>query len=202
MMRHIAAPGALILLAAALAGCDPVTATVVGGAGAVGMGAAEERGLEGAVDDTKIRTAINGLWLDNNFTLFREVTLTVNEGRVMLTGSVEKPETRIEAVRLSWQAAGVRQVIDEIQVTDRSGFKSGVQDAWIANKLRSKLMFDSQIKNINYTVDVENGVVYLMGLAQNQDELDRVIATARDIADVTRVVNHVLLKTDQRRNSQ
>jgi osmotically-inducible protein OsmY len=200
-VKHPAATLALLLIALAQTGCDPITATVAG-AGAVGMGAAEERGLEGAVDDAKIRAAINGLWIDKDFTLFREVTLTVNEGRVMLTGSVEKPETRVEAVRLAWQAAGVRQVIDEIQVTDQSGIISGVQDSWVANKLRTKLMFDSQIKNINYTVDVENGVVYLMGIAQNQDELDRVIAIARDTADVKKVVNHVLLKTDPRRNSQ
>lgn len=198
-MTHFKAPLLLLLVSVSLGGC--VTA-VVGAGGAVGMGAAEERGLEGAVDDTKIRTAINGLWIDKDFTLFREVTLTVNEGRVMLTGSVEKPETRIEAARLAWQAAGVREVIDEIQVTDQSGFTSSVQDGWIANKLRTKLMFDSDVKNINYTVDVVNGVVYLMGIAQDQQELDRVIANARDIADVKRVVNHVLLKTDPRRNSQ
>ena len=198
-MKRLAAPLALLFIAFGQSGC---IVAGIGAAGAVGTGAAEERGLEGAVDDTKIRTQINGLWIDKDFTLFREVTLNVNEGRVMLTGSVEKPETRIEAVRLAWQAAGVRQVIDEIQVTDQSGFKSGVQDAWIANKLRTKLMFDSNVKNINYTVDVENGVVYVMGIAQDQDELDRVIATARDIADVKKVVNHVMLKNDPRRNSQ
>jgi osmotically-inducible protein OsmY len=200
-VKHLLVPLSLLLIAPTLTACDPVTATVVG-AGAAGLGAAEERGLEGAVDDTKIRAAINGLWIDRDFTLFREITLTVNEGRVMLTGSVEKPETRVEAVRLTWQAAGVRQVIDEIQVTDQSGIKSAIQDAWIANKLRTQLMFDSQVKNINYTVDVENSVVYLMGIAQNQAELDRVIATARDISGVKRVINHVLLKTDPRRNSQ
>ncbi len=197
-MKKFFVPVSLLLLAPCLSGC---ITTAVAGAGAVGMGAAEERGVEGAVDDAKIRTAINGLWIDHDFTLFREVTLTVNEGRVMLTGSVEKPETRVDAVQLAWQAAGVRQVLDEIQVTDQSGLKSGVQDAWIANKLRTQLMFDGAVKNINYTVDVENGVVYLMGIAQDQDELDRVIATARDISDVKKVVNHVLLKSDPRRNS-
>ncbi len=185
----------------AVTACDPVTLGV-GAAGAVGMGAAEERGLESAVDDTKIRAAINALWLDHSVSLYRQITLTVTEGRVLLTGSVEQSETRIEAVKLAWQAAGVRQVIDEIQVTDQSGFTSGVQDAWIANKLRTKLMFDGNVKSINYTVDVENGIVYLMGIAQNQDELDRVIATARDVSDVKKVVNHVLLKSDPRRNSQ
>ena len=147
-------------------GCDPIT-VAVGGAAAVGVGAAEERGLEGAVDDTKIRAEINDLWLRQDFDLYRNVTLTINEGRVMLTGSVKKPETRIDAVRLAWQAAGVRQVLDEIQVEDQSGFFDYSRDVWIANDLRTRLMFDAQVRNINYTVDVVNGVVYLMGIARN-----------------------------------
>jgi osmotically-inducible protein OsmY len=180
--------------------CDPITATAVGGLSAVGVGTAEERGLEGAVDDTKIRAEINDLWLQHDFTMFSEVTLTVSEGRVMLTGSVGQPDHRVDAVRLAWQAAGVRQVIDEIQVTDQSGLMDYANDAWIANKLRINLKFDSHVRDINYTVDVVNGVVYLMGIAQNQDELDRVIGYARDISKVKRVVSHVVLKTDPKRN--
>jgi osmotically-inducible protein OsmY len=63
------------------------------------------------------------------------------------------------------------------------------------------LLFDSYIKNINYTVDVENAVIYLMGIAQDQAELDRVIAYARDISGVKKVVNNVVLKTDPSRKS-
>jgi osmotically-inducible protein OsmY len=189
-----------LFLAVVTSGCDPVTA-VVGGAATVGVGAAEERGLEGTVDDNKIAVSINHLWIDENFDLFRKITLTVNEGRVMLTGSVIKPEDRVDAVRLAWQAAGVRQVIDEIQVEDQSGMMDYASDAWIANKLRTRLMFDGQIKNINYTVDVVNGVVYLMGIAQDQAELDRVIAHARDVGSVKRVISHVLLKNDPHRQS-
>ena len=182
--------------------CDPVTGTAVIGAGAaVGMGAAEERGLEGAIDDTKIRAEISDLWFRQDFDMFREVSLTVTEGRVMLTGSVKKPESRVDAVRLAWQAAGVRQVIDEIQVTDQSGFMDYTRDVVIANNLRTRLMFDEHVKNVNYTVDVVNGVVYVMGIAQSQDELDRVIAHARDISNVKRVVSHVLLKSDPKRQS-
>lgn len=188
-------------MALSLAACDPVTGTVVGSAAAVGVGAAEERGLEAAVDDTKIRTNINALYFDHDFEMYRDMTLSVTEGRVLLTGSVKKPESRVEAVRLAWQVAGVRQVIDEIQVTDQSGIGDYATDLWIANNLRTRLMFDQSIRNINYTVDVVNGVVYLMGVAQSQEELDRVLAHARDIGNVKRVVNHVLLKTDPRRHN-
>ena len=133
--------------------------------------------------------------------MFRDITVTVQEGRVDLTGKVKKPEERVEAVRLAWQASGVRQVIDDIQVTDQSGIIDYGRDVRIATTLRADLLFDSKIRNINYSVEVENAVVYLMGIAQDQAELDRVIAHARDVSGVRKVVNNVILKTDASRKS-
>ena len=192
-------PALALMSAFALSSC---AVAVVGAGGAIGMGAAQERGFEASVDDARIKTDISAAYVDKTFGLYRDVTVDVSEGRVMLTGSVEKTETHDEAVKIAWQTPGVRQVIDEIQVTDQGGFKSGVNDAWIANKLRTQLMFNGDVKNVNYTVEVENGVVYLFGIAQDQAELDRVIASARDIADVKKIINHVVLKDDPRRNSQ
>ena len=117
-MIRFRAAATLIVLAGLTAACDPVTAVVAGGA-TVGVAAVEERGFDGAVDDTKIRAEINDLWFRHDADMYRKVDMTVNEGRVMLTGVVQKPEFRIDAVRLAWQAAGVRQVIDEIQVSDQ-----------------------------------------------------------------------------------
>lgn len=203
-MRHsVSAFGFVfaVLACGLTAACDPITGAVVGTGASVGVAAAEDRGVEGAVDDTKIRVEINDLWFREDNQLFADVGLTVNEGRVMLTGTVTKPETRVTAVRLAWQAAGVREVIDEIEVTDKTGFSDYANDVWIANNLRTRLMFDDKVKNINYTVDAVNGTTYLMGVAQNQDELDRVIAHARDISGVKRVISHVLLKDDPSRHS-
>jgi osmotically-inducible protein OsmY len=189
---------ACVLLAALTQGCAPVTLAV--GAGTeVGTAAAEERGVEGAADDLRIRAEINDLWFRHDAEMYQKVTLTVHEGRVLLTGSVKKPEQRVDAVRLSWQAAGVREVLDEIQVEDSSGIVDYGRDVLIANNLRARLLFDKQIRNVNYTVDVVNGVVYLMGIAQNGDELERVIAHARDISHVQKVISHVILKNDPQR---
>ena len=192
-------PALVLMSTFALSSC---AVAVVGAGGAVGMGAAEERGFESSVDDTRIKADISGSYVDNSVGLYHDIQVDVIEGRVMLTGSVEKPDAHDSAVKIAWQAAGVREVIDEIQVTSEGGFKSGVNDAWIANKLRTQLMFNGDVKNVNYTVEVENGVVYLFGIAQDQNELDHVIAAARDISDVKKVINHVVLKNDPRRNSQ
>ncbi len=198
-MLRPAATAALALAAAALlSGCAGV---VIGGAAATATAASEERGLEGAVDDTKIRAEINHLWVQRDVEMYRQVGLTIKEGRVLLTGTVPNADARVEAVRLAWQPAGVREVINEIKVTgvDSNG-GSGFSDFAIAQKMKAKLLFDKEIRNINYTIDVNEDVIYLMGIAQSEAELNRVIAYARDISGVRGVVNHVRLKNDPRRN--
>lgn len=192
-------PFLLVPLLAASA-CTPV-GTAVGAGAAVGVAAVDERGVGGVVDDAKIRLDVNKRWLDQDFDLFRKIDLSVSEGRVLLTGEVAKPEHRVEAVRLAWLAEGVREVINEVRVGDTSGIKDWKNDVWIGTELRSRLMFDKFIRNINYTVDVVNAEVFITGIAQNQAELTRVIDHARDVPRVKRVVSYVLLKDDPKRKA-
>lgn len=188
-------------LLVALAGLQSGCAGVVVGAGATaGVAAAEERGLDGALDDTKIRAEINHYWFQHDVDMYRKVGLTISEGRVLLTGVVPSDGARADAVRLAWQAAGVREVINEIAVRpEGTGVIDDGRDVVISQTLKARLLFDKEIRNINYTIEVVDGVVYLMGIAQNEGELDRVIAHAREISNVKRVVSHVRLKSDPRR---
>lgn len=173
---------------------------VVGAGASVGEAAAEDRGLGGAVDDTKIRVQINDLWFRANADMYRQVTLNILEGRVMLTGQVTNAQARAEAVRLCWQVAGVRDVIDDIEVNPSGeGFASSSSDAIIQQKIDTQLLFDSDIKNVNYRTDVVDGVIHILGIAQNQAELDKVLAHARDISGVRAVANHIILASDPRR---
>ena len=119
----------------------------------------------------------------------------------MLTGVVTTDQARADAVRLAWQASGVHEVLNEIQV--RSAEEPGLDqtnDLWIQEKLKTRLLTDSEVKNVNYMVDVTDSVVYLLGIAQSEAEMARVIAHARDISGVKRVISHVILKTDPKRN--
>lgn len=189
-----------IFASAALGACTPA-GVIVGTGATAGVAASQERGLQGAFDDTVIRAEINRLWLEKSTNLFLDVGLEVHEGRVMLTGAVKNPETRVDAVRLAWQPAGVQEVINEIQVTDQGGLIDLGRDLWIAGELRRKIMFDREIRSINYSIDTVNGVVYLMGVARNAEELDRVIAYGRDISYVKRVVSHVRIQAPPSQSS-
>ena len=189
---------------AAIIACMPILSGCVGaaiGAGAIATTAAvQERGLRGAIDDTVIRARINSLWLGHDADMYRLVSLSVLEGRILLTGEVERAQMRIDAVRLTWQAEGVREVINEIKVTDEGGIGTYARDSWISAQLKSKLLFDKKILSINYSIETVGGAVYLMGIAQNQRELDRVTNHARTLRYVKRVVSYVRLKNDPRRH--
>lgn len=195
--RRFIAIAAMIAVLSGLTGC--VSAVI--GAGAIATSAAvQERGLKGGIDDTVIRARINSEWLGHDADMYRLVSLSIVEGRVLLTGSVRLPKMRIDAVRLTWKVAGVREVINEIKVTDEGGIVSYARDSWISAQLKSKMLFDKKILSINYSIETVNGAVYLMGIAQNQQELNRVTNHARTLRYVKRVVSYVRLKTDPRRN--
>ncbi|NKB20381.1 MAG: BON domain-containing protein [Alphaproteobacteria bacterium] len=181
---------------ALLGGC---VGAVVGAGASVATAASEERGLNNAARDLAIRGRINALWLDHNETLLAKADISISEGRVLLTGLVPNQKMRGDAVRLAWKAAGVKEVINEIQVTSSGGTSGFTRDSWISTKLKTRLTLDNQVVSINYSFDTVGGTVYLMGIAQNAAELERVRNHARQIKYVRRIVSHVILKNDPRR---
>ncbi len=175
-----------------LSGCSAVG--IAAGAGAaVGVASQQEKGLTGAVSDLEIKARISDLWFRYDVGTFSKLNLTVDEGRVLITGIVQNPDARVEAVRLAWQVKGVKQVINEIRLAESAGFTGYVGDSWISTRLRAALTFDRDVHSINYSIETVQGTVYLMGTARNQAELDRVIEIARTIPNVRQVVSYVRL---------
>lgn len=197
-MRRPVWPVAL-LAALALPGCNPIT-TGIGVAATAGTAAVQERGFTGTAYDAAIKFRISEAYFRTNEKLFLSVYVRVLEGRVMLLGSLADPDLRAQAVALARAESGVKEVIDELQ-TEEEGFGTYARDAWIAAQISSALMLDEDVLAVNYYVDAVNGVVYILGVAQDQAELDRVLERAGDVKYVKRVVNHAMLKDDPRRKS-
>ncbi|MDA1100507.1 MAG: BON domain-containing protein [Proteobacteria bacterium] len=187
---------ALAGLAGGLGGC---ASTLIGASATAGIAVAQERSVGAAVDDTTISAEINQRLYKESEVLFGSVDLEVVEGRVLMTGNVQKPDHRIEAARIAWQVEGVREVLNELEIKDQSTLRDLAKDTWITTQLRVRFLGDAELLAINYTIDTLNGVVYLFGIAQSQAELDRATGHARNIQGVVRVVSHVVLKDDPKR---
>ncbi len=173
-----------------------------GAAVATGAAASQEGGIRAAVNDTRIRALISDLWFKYDLNTFAKLDLTVDNGRVLITGIVQNPDHRVEAVRLAWQPEGVQQVINEIRIAESTGIKGYARDTWITTRLRTAIMFEKEVQSLNYSIDTVQGTVYLMGVAQSQAELDKVIAIARTIDKVEQVVSYVKISTPIVANGQ
>lgn len=173
-----------------LSGC---VGAAIGAGAAIGVSAAKEGGIQTSIKDEALRIRISDLWFKRSTDMFRKLNLTVNQGRVLVTGVVENPEDRVEAIRLAWQPKGVKQVINEVRVGKSDTIGSYAQDTWITGQLRTRLTFEKYVQSINYSIEVVQGTVYLMGVAQSQQELDRTINIARRIKGVKEVISYVKL---------
>jgi len=190
---RLAALCVLLATASLLQGCVLFAA---GAGGSAAYTASQERSLGAAIDDTTITTKINAGLVAAGASLFTSVDVNCVEGRVMLTGVVNTPADREQAGQIARNVRGVREVINELQITG-GGFSRSAGDALISSKLRTQLIGDGEVASRNYEISTVNAVIYLFGIAQNQQELDRVLNHARSISGVKDVVNHVALPSQR-----
>jgi osmotically-inducible protein OsmY len=179
----------------ALPACSPV-GSAIGAAAFTADLATQERGLYQGLDDNRMWIAINGRFAAADLAVAQSVHLQVQEGRVLLSGVVDTPEQRVAAVKAAWQEPGVREVIDNIEVASGRDLGQIAQDQYLAQRVWLKLFVDRAVRANNYSVECINDVVYLIGVGQDEDEVQRAIDHARDVPYVREVRNYVRLKSD------
>lgn len=176
-----------------LSACS-VPGMVIGAGATAGIAAAEERGVETALDDLQIDVEIKRQFLELDENLLAAVSTEVHDGRVLLTGVVDEPEMRMNAARLSWGVDGVAEVINEIKVAGDASIAQASKDIFISTELRARLMGDGDVSAINYSIETVRGTVYLLGIARTQGELQRVINHARNVSGVRNIVPYIRVK--------
>ena len=174
-----------------ISGCQTVYMTGVSKAVLIDK---EERSFNNYVADTIILAQLKNEYFTNNENIFFFVSVDVLEGRVMLTGSVEQIDERIEATKLAWGIDGVNEVINEIQISNDEDILDYADDLVMKTKINAKLLLEKNILNLNYSVEVVNGIVYLIGIAQDQKELDAVTEISKNTYGVINVISYVRLK--------
>ncbi len=182
---------ALVAAMLGLGGCAKAT---VGAGAAVGVAAFEERGVEVVASDLKMTARLKTKMIDLDPAIAVMVGVEIHEGRILLTGMVAYEKTRADAVGLAWQTPGVKEVYNEIQAGKASSVMDLARDSWTTAQIKSKITFEKKIMAINYAVETVNGTVYLIGIAQDKKELERVTAHARNVAYVRKIISHVRIK--------
>ncbi|HXI85879.1 MAG TPA: BON domain-containing protein [Parvularculaceae bacterium] len=158
-------------------------------------GCASSRTLSGAVSDLGANAELKAVLFADRHHDYSDVDLTLYDGRLMLTGTMRDEAGHKQLIEDAWKADGVKQVIDEILIAGKTSLGRGLDDTRIDQTIRAKLIADSAVTSSNYKMSVSRGVVYLLGVARDEKELDAALATARGVHGVKTVVSHVVYQT-------
>ena len=174
-------------------GCSP--AGVLASGGATTMIVAEgDKSLGTVVDDATIKLSISRKFLISENNLFVNINTNVVKGMVLLTGIVENQESRIEAVKIVWEIDGVKEVINEIEIGNKTSIKEYANDVWITTQIKALAAKDIGLRSISYNVETIRGKVYLAGITSRPEQLETLVNLTKSIKGVKEVVNYVVIK--------
>jgi hyperosmotically inducible periplasmic protein len=173
-----------------------------------------------AQTDAGITTNVKSKMAADDTVKAHQINVDTRNGVVTLSGDVDSSVAKERAVQIARNTDGVRDVVDNISVTesaptgglyDRDQVDRGtgsvgtndrqdgvigrtegaVGDASITSAVKAKFLADSDISGLRINVDTANGVVTLTGTVKSRAEAERAVMVARNTEGVTRVVNNL-----------
>lgn len=121
-----------------------------------------------------------------------QIGVTVNDGVVTLSGRVNNYNQKLNAEMSAQRVAGVMVVAEDIEVVVPG--KNVRSDTDIAIAVKDALKWHSAVNEDLIEIKVDNGWVYLDGIAEWEYQKKAAENAVKDIVGVSRVVNHISLK--------
>lgn len=179
------------LICVFLTGC--VTSII--GTGIVGGYALfRDKNIGDSITDSKIDILIKTKLSKIDKELCSNVSVVTNNGCVLFTGRVSHPEDSDLVEKTAWSVAGVCIVDNNIIIGKKLSKKQIMQDGKITLKCRAILLCSQSVKSVNYKIKTMLNIVYISGIARNEEELQIVIANIKKIKKVKKVVVDVKIK--------
>ena len=186
----------LFLLILLNQGCSQTGILATSGSSALVV-AEGERSMGTVIDDATIKVNIAAKFLNAGNNLFVNINTSVLEGRVLLTGLVDNQEIRIDAVRLVWEVEGVQEIINEIEIGNRSTIKDYASDLWINTQARGVAAKTVGLKAITFNFETIQGKIYIAGISSRPDLLEEMVSALKNIKGVNEIVNYVIIKEEK-----
>ncbi|MFT6331370.1 MAG: osmotically-inducible protein OsmY [Bermanella sp.] len=157
-----------------------------------GMGAAsvahDRRTIGTQVDDTTTAGRISTAMFKN--TAIKEqasISVQVFNGTALLVGQAPTRALMQQAEKLASSVKNIKKIHNQIRLGSPIPANVIANDAWLASKVKTKLIADKRIDGLHIEIEVENGEVFLMGLVSEQ-ESNIAVDITRNIQGVKQVI--------------
>ena len=180
-MTHLYRPILTVFLAVSLSGCAIATA---------GVKKNDERNVVGAVSDKNSSRVIKARMTRALDYKLGGIDVEVAQGVVLLTGNVPTQEDKIEATRIAWSAPGVKQVGNETLIQGKQSIIRNTKDGILEKTVRTRLSVDKLVKASNFNIEINEGIVYILGVARTETELKRAAQIAATTKGARQVISY------------
>ena len=106
----------------------------------------------------------------------------------MLAGYVDNQLERLEIIKNDWEINGVKEIFNEIEVGRSISVIDAAEDMVFETKVENRILFEEGIFSNNYSVDVVDGNVYVMGIASSIEEKNKLERFLRSMNDIKRLI--------------
>ncbi|MGJ3233064.1 MAG: BON domain-containing protein [Oceanicaulis sp.] len=154
------------------------------------------RSMGRQLDDFNASLQVKSAMLRSEGYRLDQVDVEITEGVMLLTGSAPRASDRTYAECLAWSSPSVRSVVNEIEVGEWRTARELASDQLITQRVRARLVQDSEIRSTNFNIETREAVVYLLGYARSRAEADRAADLAARASGVEKVVDLVRVSGD------
>jgi len=175
------------------------TQVMLSGVASGGIILVQERTAEQAAIDIIIKTKIEETYFSTNYDdIFSKIKVIVFEGKVLLVGTVKNNEFRKTAESIVRKIENVNEVANYI-VVGKENVIDYLKDTRISLEFKARLLADEDVSEVNYSSTTENRIIYIIGVSQNNQELEKVLSHASSVPGVKKIVNLVVDKNSPAR---
>ena len=189
----------LFLLLIIILNLQSCAAPIIGGVGAIAFSSsAQEKGLGTSISDKVIYVKLRNAVYDWNPSVSENVSISVDNGSVLVTGKSKNIDTKIQLTKIIWKVHGVKEVNNKVQISETNNFKNIAKDLASLGEIKAKLMASKKLNSLNYSIDVVNNIAYISGIASSEEEISIVTQIAQEARFIKEVQNFVKVNKDKR----
>ena len=154
----------------------------------IGNAGTSSKGIKKSFSDTYIKTKILAKISLLDIKNIANISVNVSRGTILYTGYVISAEKRLLIVKKTWEVEGVKKIINELKIDDDVPLSQRTNDFILRSKINTRLLFKSGINSNNFSVDVVDGEVYIIGLADNINEKTEVERFLSGMTDIKKLI--------------
>ena len=189
----------LLLLLILILKLQSCAAPILGGVGAIAFSSsAQEKGLGTSIKDKVIFVKLKNAIYDWNPSVSENVSLSVDNGSVLVTGKLKNIDTKIKLTKVIWEVSGVKEVNNKVQISETNNLKNIAKDLASLGEIKARLMASKELNSLNFSVDVVNNIAYISGIASSEEEISIVTKIAQEARFIKEVQNFVRINKDKR----